>query len=493
MKMNSHINGRSGLLFPYGRHTPWHNLGAVRSYEVAMPQTTAGNHWSSTENSSNNAWNVNFNNGNTNNNNKYNNFTVRPAVAHDSEWLALRAKVQFAYKDCLKGKSSSRQCQDYLAHADEDLDDLTDELISRTYTPSVSTCFLVKYPKLREVFAAAFRDRIIHHFIVLRVEPLFEQLYHSQGNVTHNCRKGFGTKTAVESVEAGIKRVTENYQQDATIFRGDLVGFFMSIPKRRMCDKLLEFTRAKYQGPDKELLLWLIEVVVMHHPEQNCMFNSRPEEWVGLASNKSLFRCGEGKGMPIGNLTTQQFANFYMTEFDGFVIAKLKEHRKFLRRRRKKFRWSYNRFVDDFAIVCNDKKFLMNLIKECDVKLQEMGLQLHSDKRYIQPAKHGIMFVGSYIHNNRLYLSNRTLGRFEERIHGFIEYLKKPEEEITLVELSHIRDTLNSYLGFCKGRQTYKFRKRLLHEFVEQSQKYFYRNSRSRTIKLRRKYRPIYK
>ena len=189
MRTENHINGRSELLLPYGRHTPWHNLSVVRSYEDAMPQTTAGNHWSSTENSSNNAWNVNFNNGNTNNNNKNNNNVVRPAVAHDTDWLLLRGSIKFAYKDCLKGKSSSRQCLDYIPCADEDLDVLTDELASRTYTPDVSTCFLVKYPKLREVFAAAFRDRIIHHWIILRLEPLFEQLFNEQGNVTHNCRK----------------------------------------------------------------------------------------------------------------------------------------------------------------------------------------------------------------------------------------------------------------------------------------------------------------
>ena len=493
MRTENHINGRSELLLPYGRHTPWHNLSVVRSYEDAMPQTTAGNHWSSTENSSNNAWNVNFNNGNTNNNNNNNNNVVRPAVAHDTDWLLLRGSIKFAYKDCLKGKSSSRQCLDYIPCADEDLDVLTDELASRTYTPDVSTCFLVKYPKLREVFAAAFRDRIIHHWIILRLEPLFEQLFNEQGNVTHNCRKNFGTKTAVESVEQGIKHVTGNYQQEATIFKGDLVGFFMSIPQRRLCDKVLEFIEQKYVGKDKDLLLWVTEVVIMHRPEQNCMLNSNPNDWLGLAPNKSLFRCGEGKGMPIGNLTTQQFANFYMAEFDLFVITKLKEHKRFVRRRRKKFKWSYNRFVDDFVIVCNDQKFLMSLVKECEDKLAEMGLQLHKDKRYIQPANHGTMFVGTYIHNNRLYLSNRTLGRFEERIHGFIKYLQKPENEITLAELDHIRDTLNSYLGFCKGRCTYKYRRKMLHEFVQQCQKYYYRSSKYQKIKLRRKYRPIYK
>lgn len=489
MKNNLAI-GVSGLLLPYGRHTPWSNM-AVRSYYAAMSQkTNTGNHWSSTENNSNNSWNVNFGDGNVNNNNNKNNGnTVRPAVAHGSEWQKLRWTLEVAYHDCRQGKSSSRQCQDYIPTASEDLDALTTEVLERTYTPDTSTCFLVKYPKLREVFAAAFRDRIIHHWICLRMEPLFEKLCEFQNNVTHNCREGMGTKTAVLQVYNGIKEVTDHYQEPAWIFRGDLVGFFMSIDKQRMCDGLLKFAEKQYHGPDKDILLWLIEVTVMHHPERNCMFNSNPKDWAKLQANKSLFRCEEGKGMPIGNLTTQMFANFFMAEFDGWIQVRLRRHAK----THPGFKWSYNRFVDDFIIVCNDKKFLSALVEECNEKLATMKLKLHKDKRYFQPANHGVMFVGTYIHNNRLYLSNRTLGRFHERVDGYIKYLQKPEREITIAELEHIRATINSYLGFCKGRKTYKFQRALIREFCNKCSKYFFRDRKCTKIKLHRAYRPIYK
>lgn len=92
MNGNASIVGESELLFSYGRHTPWFNMGIIGSYKDAMPQKpTLGNHWSSTENSSNNSWNVNFNSGNTWNNNKYNSNTVRPSVAHETDaWIKLR-------------------------------------------------------------------------------------------------------------------------------------------------------------------------------------------------------------------------------------------------------------------------------------------------------------------------------------------------------------------------------------------------------------------
>lgn len=174
-------------LHGYGRLTPWHGVHYTRSYEAAQPQcNSTGNHWSSTENSANNSWNVNFNSGNSNN--KYNANVVRPAVAHPTKaWLQLRRSLQEAYADCRRGKSSSQQFQDYISIANEDLDLFTTQLMERTYQPSTSTCFLVRFPKLREVFAAAFRDRIIHHWICLRLNPLFEQLNRYLGDVTHNC------------------------------------------------------------------------------------------------------------------------------------------------------------------------------------------------------------------------------------------------------------------------------------------------------------------
>ena len=481
-----HISGESEILISYGRHTPWFNLAAAWSYEDAMSQkSTTGNHWSSTENNSNNAWNVNFNNGNTNNNNKNNSYTVRPSVAHESEeWKALRKTMQIAFADCCRGKASSSQAQEYIRIAGEDLDVLTDEVFMYTYQPGTSTCFLVKYPKWREVFAAAFRDRIIHHWICLRLEPLFERRCVYQHNVTHNCRKGFGTKTAVEAVYNGIKYVTNNYQKEAWIFKGDLVGFFMTIIKKRLCDKLLSFIHHRYHKKDKELLMWLTAVVVMHHPERNCVFNSPPENWKNLPAKKSLFRCEPGRGTPIGNLTTQQFANFYMTEFDGWIQKELKMSG---------CKWSYNRFVDDFIVVCDDKELLLSMIDKMDAKLSDMGLFLHKNKRYIQPAKHGVKFVGTYIHNGRLYLSNRTLARFQEKVYGFSQYLRRPENEITIAELEHIWETVNSYLGFCKGRKTFWIRREILWDFAHEHQKYFTHNRHWTKIKLRKKYRTIYK
>ncbi len=486
---NCNIGRELRALSGYGRLTPWHGIVYARSYDAAKPhKNSLSNHWSSTENSTNNSWNMNFNDGNANNNNKYNANVVRPAVAHPTKaWLQLRKTIQIAYLDCCRGKRNGRQYQDYLSIANEDLDLLTTELMEGTYKPSTSTCFLVKFPKLREVFAAAFRDRIIHHWMCLRLVPLFEELNHNIGNVTHNCRIGYGTKSAVNSVYKSINKITYSYGREAYIFKGDLVGFFMSLPQRRLCDKLKEFTQSRYHGDFKELLLWLIEVIVMHRPERNCMLNSNPEDWTGLAANKSLFRTGNDRGAPIGNLTTQLYANFYMTDFDAYMM----DHIKKLREQGTKC--SYDRFVDDFVLVSSDKKALKHLIKCAETKIEEMDLTMHKDKRYFQPASHGVMFVGSYLKNGRIYLSNRTIGRFKDKVNQIRQYLSQPSATVTSADLDHILATLNSYLGFCKDKKTFRLRRKIMRplKYLPEFCKYYSVNDQMTKVTLKKRHKTI--
>lgn len=193
------------------------------SYDVAKPYTSENNAW--------NSWNVNFNSGNVNNwNNKYNDNYVRPCTEY-AEFSYLLMSVFEAYEDCLKGKRSSTQALEYMPLATEDIPKLAYEIWARVYTPSPSTCFMVTFPKLREVFAAAFRDRIVHHWICTRLLPLFEDRCHELGDVSHACRKGYGTKTAVAQVQEGMIRVSDHLQKEAWIYKGDIVGFFMNINK----------------------------------------------------------------------------------------------------------------------------------------------------------------------------------------------------------------------------------------------------------------------
>ncbi len=451
------------------------------SYEDANAQECPStNYWSSTENSTNNSWNVNFGNGNTNANNKYNRNRVRAVAAYGKDFERFLGTVVDAYKDCLRGKMSSVQAVEYMQIADEDIVSLAIEMWTGTYKPSTSTCFIVKYPKYREVFAAAFRDRIVHHWICLRMEPHFEKRFISHGNVSHNCRKGFGTRTAILSAAEGMRRVSDNYRKEAWVFKGDMVSFFMSIYRPLMLHLLLRFEKRVYKCDYKEILLRVTEATVMHRPEEDCVFNSDPRMWEYIEPNKSLLRNGDDEGGPIGNLTTQWFANFLMSFGDVFVLWIMRG-----------YNYHYVRFVDDFLLICDR----LDILQTAVVRLEhfyhdKLKLELHKNKRYLQPVSHGAMFVGAHIKPGRIYLSNRTLARFEERVVGFNRMIESVEE-LTANDCFRIQSVINSYLGFCKDRNTYRQRKRILSLFGDKFYRYFYISSHYDKICIKKKYKKL--
>ena len=471
------------------------------SYEDAKPQKDS-NYWSCTENNSSNAWNVNFNSGNVNNNNKYNSNVVRPVAAFGGLFQSFYLSVIDAYKDCLRGKSSSPQAVQYMQIADSDLVSLAVELWTGTYKPGTSTCFLVKYPKLREVFAAHFRDRIVHHWVCMRLNPLLEERFVAQGNVSFNCRRGLGTDKAVRHAAEGMKRVSGCYRKDAWVFRGDLVGFFMSIDKDLLwylLERFIKRWRKRYErdgwGPlcQKvdlgllrlecmpemywDILLRVTETIVKHHPEDDCVLNSPAEWWRGLAPNKSLFTSPTGE--PIGNLTTQLFANFLMSFFVAYV--------KYVFRGKV---YEMAQFVDDFEITCDDKQFLLDSISRLERFLKEkLKLRLHRNKRYLQSVGHGLLFVGTYVKPGRLYLSNRTVARFKERCEGFRRIMEN--QDLSILDVKRIEQVVNSYLGSCKGRETYAFRRATIEGMGAEFWRYFYVKGHFESIRARKEYREI--
>lgn len=128
-----------------------------------------------------------------------------------------------AYLDCRKRKRSTVGATEFELNYVRNLVELTNEVNSRQYRIGKSICFVVRYPRYREVFAGDFRDRIIHHYIALRLEPLFEQVFCDR---TYNCRKGKGQLAGVTQLAEDIREESENYTQDACVMKLDLKGFF---------------------------------------------------------------------------------------------------------------------------------------------------------------------------------------------------------------------------------------------------------------------------
>lgn len=415
---------------------------------------TASRYWSSSENSQNNSWNVNFSNGNFNNNNKYNSNMVRAVAALNDKYV----EGWFdALDDCCAKKKTSSQCVMYRLIWHEDLLDLAREVYERTYRPTTSTCFIVTRPKLREVFAANFRDRIVQHWLCLRLEPLFEARFVEHGNVSFNCRKGFGTFACIDQLTKNTIEVSDNYSHEAWYAQFDIKGFFMSIDCECLLKYLLPFIKEKWNywkgtiyEQDLDLVLWLTEVIVRHRPQDDCIRQGNLKLWRILPKNKSLFYIEWMRGEPIGNLTSQLFANFYMSFFDEWAIKAAEERGA-----------KYVRFVDDFSFVCKTKEDAIYFKRASRNQLRYiLNIQMHPNKIYIQEVKKGIKMVGGVIKPGRAYLSNRTVGNFINAVSYLEEACKNCDKEAIYANVRSI----NSYLGFLIHYQSYGIRRKAFSE-----------------------------
>lgn len=274
--------------------------------------------------------------------------------------------VYEAYRDCCKHKGSTESCMEYTTKYIAENYLLYKELNSMTYTIGESKAFCVTKPVLREVFCAKFRDRIVHHLLALKFGDILD------GELTdraYACRKGKGTDYGIDDVRVQIERVTDGYRREAWVLKCDLQGFFMSID-RMLLYRLLERTiRERYDGDDIEWWLWLWKLVVLHDPTKNCIKVGDLNLWSRLPKNKSLFTCGEGKGLPIGNLPSQLLANLLLADFDREMISRLGRD------------GGYGRYVDDFVAIHPDRRLLCTALQWAREYLHtELELTLHPPK-----------------------------------------------------------------------------------------------------------------
>ena len=441
----------------------------------------SSNYWSSSEYNSNNAWNVNFSGFNSNNNNKNNSNYVRAVAALDIED---KVSVVEAYIDCCKNKKGSLQCVDYRLRV-ESLIELALSIKERRYQPIVSTAFIVTVPKVREIFAASFQDRIVQHWIYLRINPLFEQRFRQMGDVSFNCRKGYGTIAARQRVYDDMHKY--GFSNDLYVGKFDIHSFFMSIDLNILWALLKPFIIENYKGNDIDTLLYLTKITIFHRPQNNCVRKGNLDLWSELPPSKSLFGKDDHTGMAIGNITSQVLCNFYLSFFDEWILNRIKElgheHPE----------EHYARFVDDYTTHSMPVEHITTLHREAVPWLKEhLHLTLHPDKVYIQPQRHGVKFVGGVIMPGRMYVINRTVGAMYARLR-YTDMLcqvivNKGITENRLLTLEHCVSSLNSYSGFLKHGKTYNLQKKLLLE-LPWFWKVCYTKGNLNVVKIKRKYK----
>ncbi|MBW2599340.1 MAG: group II intron reverse transcriptase domain-containing protein [Deltaproteobacteria bacterium] len=322
-----------------------------------------------------------------------------------------------AYLEAARGKRYRPEVLKFAANLEENLINIQNHLYWKTWTPGRWREFIVHEPKIRHIQAPPFKDRVVHHALVRVIEPLFERkfIYDS-----YACRVGKGTHTAVLRTQEFLRRAKAEWDQ-TYVLKADISKYFPSIRH----DPLLRIVKRTIRDKD---ILWLCETIIRN--------------------------CGEnGRGIPVGALTSQLFANIYLDRLDHFIKDELGI----------KF---YTRYMDDWIIFCDTKKQLWSILDlATDFLTFELGLRLNP-KTSAFPAGRGVDFCGYRIWTTHLLPRKRNVKRARRR---FCKFIKLYSEGY--ISLEKVRASVMSFLGYMKHCSGFKTTESVLGELVLRKKK----------------------
>jgi hypothetical protein len=315
------------------------------------------------------------------------------------------------YRACRRNKRNTLNALAFEIDAETRLLDLQHELREHTYRPGRSVCFVTEGRKPREVFAADFRDRIVHHLLVSRTEPVFESRFIHD---SYACRKGKGVLAASDRLTEFLRQVTANGRRPAWALKLDVASFFPSIHKQTLYEIIARWVR------DPELR-WLTRTILFHDPTADYRFKSGPRGVPApeapdypIPSQKSLFGKDNELGLPIGNLTSQFWANVYLNGLDQFVKREL----------RCRF---YVRYVDDLVLLHDDPDALRHWREEIrDFLAARLKLRLREPDVEARSVGRGIEFVGWKTFGNHRVPGRQPLANCATRLRRFERWEMRP-------------------------------------------------------------------
>ena len=307
-----------------------------------------------------------------------------------------------AYLDCRKNKRQTINALKFEINLEDNLKELLEELRSGTYRPGRSICFVVTEPCPREIFAADFRDRIVHHLFVRELIDQAEKMFIFD---SYACRVGKGTHKAVSRLYSFTNRMTRDYRADAWYMQLDLKSFFMSIERDILYGLALELI-----DKHKKLNNWKLDmselagIIIFHDPKENYIRKGGPALAGLIPPHKSLFGIKPGKGLPIGNYSSQFFANLYLNKLDHFIKRELKcEY--------------YIRYVDDLIFLHKNREKLKTWRDGISLFLKEkLAMELNIKKTKIQHINKGIDFLGYFLKLNKIHTRRKVYKRYKNKL-----------------------------------------------------------------------------
>ncbi|NJO63998.1 MAG: RNA-directed DNA polymerase [Richelia sp. RM2_1_2] len=324
-----------------------------------------------------------------------------------------------ATRQAQKGKRFRDNVLDFNYHLETELIKLQQELTNKTYQPGAYRTFRLTNPKSRLISAAPYRDRVVHHALCNAIVPIFEKtfIYESYAN-----RVGFGTHRA-------LKKFTHFARNSRYVLQCDIKKYFPSIDHTI----LKQLIRRKIKCHDT---LWLIDAIINNSNEQETVVDYFP-------GDNLLTPVTRRRGLPIGNLTSQFFANIYLNGFDHFV----KEQLKFSK---------YVRYVDDFALFSDDWQLLAEARLTIEEYLAQLRLQIHPIKSQLFTTKIGASFLGFRIFPDRIRVRNNNLHRARRR-------LKRLQSDYAqgIVDLEKVNQSIQSWFAHLDHGDTWQLRQQI--------------------------------
>ena len=285
-----------------------------------------------------------------------------------------------AARKAQKGKRFQNNVLRFNYNLEQELIKLQQELTEKNYQPGAYRTFYIQEPKHRMISAAPYRDRVVHHALCNVIVPIFEPTFIDDSYAN---RINFGTHRA-------LKRFTKFARSSSYVLQCDIKKYFPSIDR----EILKQLLRRKLKCPDT---LWLIDKIIDNSNEQEAIIEY-------FDGDDLLTPIQRKRGLPIGNLTSQFFANIYLNGFDHFVKEELKVKK-------------YLRYVDDFALFADDRQFLADARVALEKYLAtNLRLKIHPIKSQLFATKHGGSFLGFRVFPNHIRVRQQNLRRGRKRL-----------------------------------------------------------------------------
>lgn len=323
--------------------------------------------------------------------------------------IASIENIILSWEEFKKDKSKKIDVQMFEFSLEQNLFSLHHDLISKRYTHGHYSGFYIRDPKVRHIHKAMVRDRVLHHAVFRVLNPIFEQTFIAN---SFSCQLSKGTHKGVATVEKIIRRESHNYTRPCYALKCDVRKFFDSV------DHEILLTILKKKITDQNTI-WVIKQIVRSFSVEQTLFYRH--------------------GIPIGNLTSQLFANIYMNEFDQFVKHNLKVK-------------NYARYTDDFIVISTDKKYLENLLNPFQKFINDrLKLSLHPQKCFIVNVNQGVDFLGYVILPHYRLLRSKTKYRIFRKLKYRVLQFRRGE-----IDKKSLFQSLQSYLGVFSHAFTYR-------------------------------------